>query len=201
MAKHIDDKFTEALGTLKKYQYRGVANRAYLAEDEDIARGALKKYAKDGQDPEYNEDFIDFTLSSPEGIEYASLKNKKFPDALDLLPIGILTDKYYSGYIDKYANDKNKDVLKNLLKEYKDRTYGDITEKYKEALDIVKAKSKKYSEDDKRKALDTMKEYENIIGALELMEESRYESLRPKAADESLGLKYNEFAERLTKKR
>lgn len=199
MAKHIDDKFSNILDDLEKYQYRGVANRAYSAKDEDIAKGALKKYAKDGKDPEYNEDFVDYTLSSPEGIKYASLKNRKFHDALDLLPIGILTDKFYSGYIDKYASDKNKNVLKNLLKDYEDRTYGEITEKYKEAFDILNAQSKKYTEDDRRKASETIKKYENIMGALELMEESRYESLRPKAADESLGLKYNEFAERLTK--
>ncbi|MEK6906787.1 MAG: hypothetical protein AABW81_04150 [Nanoarchaeota archaeon] len=199
MTKDLE-KLAKSFNDLNKYEFGNVAIRALSQDDISTSVGALKQLASDfGNGADY-EAFVDYTLSSEDGIKKASsVYGKKFREVIEGIQIGDLYGKRYNSILTSYLSGDNLSKAEKVLTDFKENTYGSIVKKYSQAEEILKSNTGNFTEDQKIEAKKTKDKYKSIVSLLNLLETAKYEELRPKAVKNSLKLQFNDYVDSLTR--
>jgi len=203
MPKNIDDKVKKAFDDIEDLKYAGVALRAYVKKDIHTTKAALHEDSKAHDKDNYHEGYIDWTLQNEKGIKYATnLYGEKFHEAMEIIPIKDLLERRYDSVIkDNLSKQEDQDVLINALKDFSDKTYGDVMKSYAQAMAKLNDQADLYDKEEKRKAKKTIEEYQGVYKTLQLLEESIYENLRPKVAKEGVKKQFEEHVKDLSEKK
>lgn len=190
-----------ALEDMIRYQGGELASRFYKSEQDRVyVNGALYQLASDLGIEEEARGFIDGSMASEEGIKTAvGVYSDKYREAINKAKIGDLF-KHYDELLKDYLNDEEVDKVKAKFKKFSDRTYGEINDEIQKSLYILDGANKKFydfSDEEIEKAKDALEEYQKIFPLMKILEDIKFEDIRPKAVKRSQGRNLKDLVEKL----
>lgn len=170
------------LDDIKYYQYGGLAEKV-MENHPELVGGSLEMLADDldaiGADKGRRELFkkygSDPNVAGPIIESYA----KPYKDALGNLTFGELFEYYKSNFLGEYVGDELITKYEAKFKEYEDTKVSSILDafgKARYALDAEKY-GVKISDEDKKKAKETIDKYKKILGVFNLVENAKINKL------------------------
>jgi hypothetical protein len=175
------------LANLKDFAYGGVAGKALAEKNFPYANISLEKLASDMglDDDDRLEGFVKGTFSSEKGIQTAaSIYGDRYEISRARLTVSNLW-KSYDEYSTKFLGDLKAKAEEEISK-FKDIEYGEVKDRYNSAVEIVKSKTKNFTEEQKEKAKKQVEEYQKVVGTLEILNKAylrKYENSTDEQVD------------------
>ena len=173
-----------SLENLTEYQNAGLA--MYLLKSEESQKflpGALEQLAEDLGVDKKARGFINGAFASEDGLKIATQTYAQ--DYIKGLKEAKIDELYehYKPTIDNYLDDDEKVKLQSEFNKYSNKEFGNIMEETEKAKYQIEDKYGIVSDKDKAVAREVLKKYKEIISFINLLEEIKFENLRPKATE------------------
>lgn len=188
-----------ALDDLIRYENGESAKRLYQSEEG-------KKFVPGALDNLMGSLHEDAALSTRVAIKHGGeediieLYAGKYQKALGSLDIEELLEKQYEGILNSYLDEIKATKIRKEFAKFSNATVGDIRKEFASSQYILlgeQTESYKFSDKEVENAQKTFKEYEKINNILELLEDIKFENLRPIAAKKTYKQHLEEYAESL----
>ena len=175
-----------AYSDFEKYQYGALAKGLWESEESKRYGPSALEVLAGEKGLNLGEEALGFvrgTQASEKGIQTASdVYASKFEEKRGEYSPAQLTG-WYNPLLSDLDSD-SKDKITNYLEKYTEPLKV-IREDYADALNTLdkKAKKGKFSQEEINKAQDTKKKYEEILGVLSVLDNYKFETLRPEAVN------------------
>jgi hypothetical protein len=180
-----------ALEDMIRYQGGELASRFYGSDQDRVyVNGALYQLASDLGIEKEAKGFIDGSMASEDGIKTAvGVYSTKYREAINEVKMGDLFE-HYDEFLKDYLDVEEVDKVKAEFGKFSNETYGEINKEIAKSLYVIDGTDKKlydFSDKEKEKAKDVLEEYQKIFSLMKILEDIKFENLRPKAVKRSQG--------------
>ena len=173
------------LKDLKRHEAGELARRLFKSGEKDIANGALETLAYDLGIISRAEGFIQGTLASEKGIDTATgIYSQKYHEILEGLTVNDLST-HYDQILKGYLSEEGAEPIRAEFNRFSGQTYGDIIKQVTRANYVVQGESEDrydFSEEEVWDARVTLERYKGLITSMNLLDDIKFENLRPRAA-------------------
>jgi len=188
-----------ALDDLMRYENGELGRRLYQSEEgKKFVLGALENLMGSLHE--------DAALSTGVAINHGGEEDiikvyaGKYQKALDSLDIEELLEKQYEGILSSYLDEIRVTKIRKEFAKFSNATVGDIRKELASSQYILlgkQTKSYKFSDKEVENAENTFEKYKKINEGIELLEDIKFENLRPIAARKTYTQELKEYAESL----
>lgn len=151
------------LEDLARYRPAAVAAQFYQEKNESAAKGALEKLVSTLDIGKDGPVFVKKIRDGKEGDKVlASIFAPEYEKVLMSAKINDLFN-LYAGYFKEYITGDSYEEVVKVFEEYGDENYKDMLDKYVEAQETLDSKRPNITEDEKKKAGETLMKYGKIV--------------------------------------
>lgn len=171
------EKSNYGLENLVRYRPAAVATQFYQDKNPTAAKGALEKLATTLDVGKDGGALLEAIREGKEGDKtLANIYAKSYEEALMGNKVGELF-KFYSDYFKEYITGDSYKEAETFFEKYANESYKDMFAKVIEAQEKLNSKSPKVTDEDRKKAQETLMKYSKITTPIQTFEKLEMDKL------------------------